>query len=196
MESRFDIEKRPRCFDEIVDPSLPRMTRGLPSSRGSSASMERASGPSGTTRPPVVASRSSMQPSATHSQPTRIRAILRGPWWACRKRRCSMSDRTILATPGLRTAQRVRYAGPGCLSYCPPGFPTAPGQAERQGERRPRRAAGMTTAIGALPDRVTHEIRHPANLQCRSWSGAPGPSSGPCNSTSRSGIIGVLGQSA
>ena len=41
------------CRSVMWEPgSLPRMTQGLPSSRGRSASTARASGPSGTTRPP------------------------------------------------------------------------------------------------------------------------------------------------
>ena len=48
--------------------SFLRITQGLPSSPGRSATTARASGPSGTTGPPVVASDRSMQSSLTYSQ--------------------------------------------------------------------------------------------------------------------------------
>ena len=67
--ARFRMRRQGRCKSVRWDPgSRPAMTQGLSSSRDRAESTARASGPSGTTRRPFLASGSSMWSSFTCSQ--------------------------------------------------------------------------------------------------------------------------------
>ena len=67
--ARWRMRRQGRCKSVRWEPgSFPAMTQGLSFSRGRADSTARASRPSGTTRPPVLVSGSSMQSSFTCSQ--------------------------------------------------------------------------------------------------------------------------------